>query len=126
MTNAPTQLYANLEDYGTIGILQTSSTLWDNARDVKFTYYSSAGANLGNDTYTKNQTNGAFFGYSADHRKQIAFVGVYPANLRNDTTNTFTSLVTRGTIHGGYYTIEIRNASSLNVYQTYTKKFKLP
>tara|TARA_R100001440_G_scaffold44488_2_gene64292 strand:- start:9302 stop:10738 length:1437 start_codon:yes stop_codon:yes gene_type:complete len=126
LTNAPTQLYANLEDYGTIGILQTSSTLWDNARDVKFTYYSSAGANLGNDTYTKNSTNGAFFGYSADHRKQIAFIGVYPGNLRNDTTNTFTSLVNAGTVQGGYYTIEIRNASSLNVYQTYTVNLNCP
>ena len=126
LTNASTQLYANLEDYGTIAILLTSSTLWKNASKVKFTYYSSAGANLGNDEYTKNQTNGAFFGYSADHRKQIAFVGVYPANLRNDTTNTFTSLVNAGTVQGGYYTIEIRNASSLNVYQTYTVNLNCP
>ena len=126
LTNAATQLYANLEDYGTIGILQTSSTLWDNARTVKFTYYSSSGAVLGNDEYTKNQTNGAFFGYSADHRKQIAFVGVYPANLRNDTSNTFTSLVNAGTVQGGYYTIEIRNSSGLNVYQTYTVNLNCP
>ena len=126
LTNAATQLYANLEDYGTIGILQTSSTLWNNARTVKFTYYSSSGAVLGNDEYTKNQTNGAFFGYSADHRKQIAFVGVYPANLRNDTSNTFTSLVNAGTVQGGYYTIEIRNSSGLNVYQTYTVNLNCP
>ena len=126
LTNAATQLYANLEDYGTIGILQTSSTLWDNARTVKFTYYSSSGAVLGNDEYTKNQNNGAFFGYSADHRKQIAFVGVYPANLRNDTSNTFTSLVNAGTVQGGYYTIEIRNSSGLNVYQTYTVNLNCP
>ena len=126
LTNAATQLYANLEDYGTIGILQTSSTLWNNARTVKFTYYSSSGAVLGNDEYTKNQNNGAFFGYSADHRKQIAFVGVYPANLRNDTSNTFTSLVNAGTVQGGYYTIEIRNSSGLNVYQTYTVNLNCP
>ena len=126
LTNASTQLYANLEDYGTIGILQTSSTLWNNARKVKFTYYSSAGAVLGNDEYTKNQTNGAFFGYDANHRKQIAFVGVYPGNLRNDTSNTFTSLVNAGTIQGGYYTIEIRNSSGLNVYQTYTVNLNCP
>jgi len=125
LTNAPTQLNANIEDYGTIGILQTSSTLWDNARDVKFTYYSSTGASLGNDTYSKSSANGAFFGYSSDYRKQILYVGVYPANLRN-WSSTFQALVTAGTIQGGNYTVEIRNSSGVNVYQTYTVNVNCP
>ena len=125
LTNAPTQLFANIEDYGTLSFLQTSTTLWDNVNQVDFEYYDSSGSSIGSDTVLKDFSNGAADNYSAVSKKQLLHLGCYPANLRN-WSSTFQTLVTNGTIQGGYYTIELQNASNLAATQKYTINVNCP
>ena len=125
LTNLPTSLYANIEDYGTIGILGTNQTSYDNARQVTFTYYSSAGAPLGSDTYTKTGSTGALFTWSTDSRKQIVYLGIYPGNLRNWST-TFNTLVTDETIQDGYYTVQLKDATGTVSSKLYTVNLNCP
>ena len=130
LTNSPTQLYANLDDYGTFAFLQSSSTLAIKVNDLLFTYYSSTGSLLGTDVVTKNVANGAFpvsaFFFLTQSDRFLLYAGVYPANLRNDTTSTFSSLVTAGTIQGGYYTVVARDTTPSAVTQTYTINLNCP
>ena len=130
LTNSPTQLYANIDDYGTFAFLQSSATLANKVNDLLFTYYSSSGSALGTDVVTKNTANGAFpvsaFFFFTNSDRFILYAGVYPANLRNDSTSTFSSLVTAGTIQGGYYTVVARDSTPTNMTQTYTINLNCP
>ena len=125
LTNAPTQLYANIEDYGTLSFLQTTTTLWDNVDKVVFTYYNSSGVSIGNESVTKNFINGAADSWSAVSKKLLLHLGCYPANLRN-WSSTFQNLVTNNTIQGGYYTIELQNSSNIAATQKYTINVNCP
>tara|TARA_R100000995_G_scaffold26961_3_gene11766 strand:+ start:944 stop:2383 length:1440 start_codon:yes stop_codon:yes gene_type:complete len=125
LTNAPTTLYANIEDYGTFAFLQTSGTLATNVTQIEFKYYDSDGSALGSEIVTKNFTNGAYDAYSAESKKQILYVGCYPANLRN-WSSTFQALVTAGTIQGGYYTVALENGSALATTALYTINVNCP
>tara|TARA_R110002020_G_scaffold10145_1_gene39271 strand:- start:138 stop:1553 length:1416 start_codon:yes stop_codon:yes gene_type:complete len=130
LTNSPTQLYANIDDYGTFAFLQSSSTLANKVNDLLFTYYSSTGATLGTDVVEKNTANGAYpvsaFFFFTQSDRFLLYAGVYPANLRNDTTSTFSSLVTAGTIQGGYYTVVARDSTPTAMTQTYTINLNCP
>lgn len=130
LTNSPTQLYANIDDYGTFAFLQSSPTLANKVNDLLFTYYSSTGSPLGTDVVTKNVANGAFpvsaFFFFTNSDRFILFAGVYPANLRNDSTSTFSSLVSLGTIQGGYYTVVARDSTPTAMTQTYTINLNCP
>ena len=130
LTNAPTTQYANIEDYGTLAFLQTSSSLSTKVNDILITYYSSAGASLGTDTITKEVATGAYpvsaFFWLQDVSRFLLYFGCFPANLRGDTTNTFTSLVTAGTIQGGYYTVVARDATPTATSDTYTINLNCP
>jgi hypothetical protein len=125
LTNAPTTLYANIEDYGTFSFLQTSGTLANNVAQIEFKYYGSDGSALGSEIVTKNFANGAYDAYSAEAKKQILYVGCYPANLRN-WSSTFQALVTAGTIQGGYYTVGLENGSALATTALYTINVNCP
>ena len=130
LTNAPTTQYANLEDYGTLAFLQTSASLSSTVNDILITYYSSAGASLGTDTITKEVATGAYpvsaFFWLQDVSRFLLYFGCYPGNLRGDTTNTFTSLITAGTIQGGYYTVVARDATPTATSATYTINLNCP
>ena len=119
LTNAPTTLFANIDDYGTFAFLQTTGTLATNVEQIEFKYYGSDGSALGSEVVTKDLSTGAFDVYSAESKKQILYVGSYPANLRN-WSSTFQALVTAGTIQGGYYTVGLENASALATTALYT------
>jgi hypothetical protein len=125
LTNAPTQLYANIGDYGTLSFLQSNSTLASAVNKVRFEYFDSDGSSLGNEEITKDFSNGAYDNWSAETKKLIVHLGCFPANLRNHST-TFQALVTADTIQGGYYTIELRNAGSFPVTQKYTVNVTCP
>jgi hypothetical protein len=116
LTNAPTTQYANLEDYGTVGalcpqILATFDT-------VVFTYYSTLGVTT-TESITPNLSPQANVAY------HLLYFGCYPANLQNYST-MFQGLVTAGTIQGGYYTFEARNASNDAISKLYTINVNCP
>ena len=112
-------MFANIDDYGTFAFLQTTGTLATNVEQIEFKYYGSDGSALGSEVVTKDLSTGAFDVYSAESKKQILYVGSYPANLRN-WSSTFQALVTAGTIQGGYYTVGLENASALATTALYT------
>ena len=114
LTNLPTSLYANIEDYGTIGILGTNQLSYDRARQVTFTYYEPDGTTT-SETYTKTGSTGALFTWSTDSRKQIVYLGIYPANLRN-----WSSVFPANTIQGGYYTVQLKRDDGTASSKLYT------
>ena len=125
LTNAPTTLYANLEDYGTFAFLQTSQTLATNVNHMRLDYYKADGSSLGNEAIVKDFSTGAFDVWSAEAKKQVLYFGAFPGNLQN-SSSTFQALVSAGTIQGGYYTVIARNSSNLPVLQTYTINVTCP
>ncbi len=125
LTNAPTTLYANLEDYGTFAFLQTTNDMSDNVYDVRFEYYNSSGVSLGGETIVKDFSTGAYDNWSAEAKKQVIYLGVFPGNLQNSST-TFNTLVTNNTIQGGYYNVTLRNQAGRNALATYTINVTCP
>ena len=122
LTNAPTTLYANLEDYGTFAFLAWNTTIAAAIDEFLITYYKTDGSTT-TETIEKSTANGAYpvtqggWNYVCD--KQLLYIGLYPANLQNHST-TFAALITAGTIQGGYYTIVGRNAANAETTKTYT------
>ena len=125
LTNAPTQLYANIVDYGALGFLQSNSTLASAVNRIEFEYFNSSGGAIGSETITKNFSNGAYDNWTAEAKKLITYIGCFPGNLRNHSS-TFQALVTANTIQGGYYTIELQNAGGIPVSQKYTVNVTCP
>ena len=101
LSNAPATQYANLDDYGTVSILDTN----DELHYIKLTYKDSTGTQIGTENIFKTSANGAFDSYNGYIGMNLIFFGCFPANLRNDNTSIFAGLVTGGTIQGG--TIEV-------------------
>jgi hypothetical protein len=126
LTNAPTTQYANIDDYGTMAFLSTDSTSANKVVRINFEYYSSAGASLGNDSITKTNSTGAYPYWNSLASRQLVYVGCYPANLRRDGSTTFASLVTAGTIQGGYYTITAYDSASNPMLESCTVNLNCP
>lgn len=109
LSNAPTTQYANLEDYGTFGLLMSSPFSASNIQGsthIEINYYSSSGGFLGTEDITHSAANGAFTYPTSDIVAQMLFVGIFPANLQGSST-LFQSLVAAGTIQGGYYEVAV-------------------
>ena len=123
LTNSPTTVDANLEDYGTFGIYQFDNA--SNVHEIRIMYYGSDDSALGNETITKDTSTGAFNTWSVDAEKQVIYLGAFPGNLQNSST-TFKALVTANTIQGGYYTINARNNASLPSTASYRINVKCP
>ena len=122
LTNAPSTQYANIDDYGTV-------SFWDDSGDplYRFTiaYYSSAGAYLGIDYIHRDTANGAYDKWDVDSKKQLVHFGCFPGNLKN-WASTFRTLVTAGTIQGGYYFVTPVDLSSDAMTQTYRINLNCP
>jgi len=119
-TNAPTTQYANDNDYGTVALFIPDLSPANNAVNVQFNYYDSSNSFLNTETVTKDVSTGAYLTWDTDIKKQMIFLGCYPANLRNWST-IFQGLVSAGTIHGGRIQVTINDNSSgsirpLNIY----------
>ena len=97
LSNVPATQYANLDDYGTVSILDTN----DELHYIKLTYKDSAGTQIGTENIFKTSANGAFDSYNGYIGMNLLYFGCFPANLRNDNTSIFAGLVTVGTIQGG-------------------------
>jgi hypothetical protein len=125
LTNAPKTQYANVNDYGTLALLQENQTQSDEIYRMEFTYYDSSGADIGSEFIGKGTATGAFDFWNAEVNKQLLFFGCFPANLQNWSSN-FQGLVSAGTILGGYYTIRFENAAGANTMSIYTIQVNCP
>ena len=98
LTNAPTTQYATLSDYGSLAALNIAA----NSLQVTFTYYNAAGATISSaDTVIRNDANGSYSVWSQEAEKRINYIGAFPGNLQNWSTN-FANAITAGL---AYYTI---------------------
>ena len=97
LSNAPLIQYANLDDYGTVAMLDNN----DELHYIKLIYKDSSGTLLGTENIFKTSANGAYDGYNGYIGMELLYFGCFPANLRNDNTSIFAGLITAGTIQGG-------------------------
>ena len=96
LTNAPATQYANIEDYGTVGILMLEpifdeSTPLDPDNGfamIRFDYYEEDGSFIDFETIRLDTTTTGGFPYLDRHyaKNRLNFAGVYPANLRGWST----------------------------------------
>lgn len=121
LTNAPVTQYANLDDYGTVGILAPN----DNLSYIRLTYKDSSGSALGNESISRTTANGAYDNFNAYIGMNLLYFGCFPANLRNHSS-TFQALVTAGTINGGSIEVTPFNASASQIGQQYTININCP
>ena len=121
LTNAPTTQYANLEDYGTLSMVTTNSTL----NRIRLNYFDSSGNPLGAEVILRNSANGAWNSWGDQIEKQILHFGCFPGNLQNSST-TFKALVTAGTIQGGHITVRALDSGLSPISQVYTIKLNCP
>lgn len=124
LTNAPTTLYANDNDYGTLGMLCFLPTSTDKIDNILLSYYDSSGGNLGDESVSQENATGgsSVVGTVTNHR--LLYFGAYPANLRGWST-TFRGLVSANTIQGGYYTVQAVNTAG-EAQQLYTINVNCP
>ena len=123
LTNAPTIQYANLEDYGTFGIWVPTAAHASDFTRVTFTYYKTDGSNE-TEYIEIEDSNGAYDTWTQTASNEILFFGCFPGNLQN-YSSMFQTLVTAGTIQGGYYTVQGRTDSSSRT-QKYTINVNCP
>ena len=128
LSNAPTTQFANLEDYGTFAFLDSNNDI----SAILFNYYNSSGVQIGSESLAQSLANGGGFSATQDIQKNLFYFGCFPANLRSygttgGTPTLFQSLVTAGTIQGGYYTMQAYKTISTNfVTQEYTINLNCP
>ena len=122
LTNAPTTQYANLEDYGTLSMVASTTDLYR----IRLNYYDSDNNFLSSDIVLRNSGTGAWSNpLTADSNKQILHFGCFPGNLQNWASN-FKTLVGLGTIQGGYITVEAQKQNSDEISKLYTIKLNCP
>jgi hypothetical protein len=113
LTNAPTVQYANITDYGTVGLLPKN----DNVSYIKLSYYNSVGASLGSENVSSGLSS------SANITQKILYFGCYPANLQN-WSSAFQALVTADTI--SYYTVQAFDSLNQERSKEYTININCP
>ena len=114
MSNAPTTQYANINDYGTVGLLPLNDSL----SYMRFIYYKTDGTSATEDVLTN------LFPSSVVTQKVLYF-GCFPGNLQNWST-IFNGLVSLNTIQGGYYTVQGFNVSDDAISALYTINVNCP
>ena len=123
LTNAPVTQYANLDDYGTLGILAPN----DNLSYIKIIYKDSSGSALGTaETIERKTINGAYDNFNAYIGMNLLYFGCFPANLRGDGTTQFANLITAGTIQGGSIEVTPFDVGANQIGKTYTIKLNCP
>ena len=121
LTNTPVDLYANLEDYGTLAFLAPN----DNLSFIRLTYKDSSSSTIGTEDINRTQANGAYNGFNDYIGMSLIYFGCYPANLQN-WSSTFQALVAAGTIQGGSIQIVAWNNSGGRISKKYTINLNCP
>tara|TARA_R100000781_G_scaffold114522_1_gene85548 strand:+ start:1182 stop:2657 length:1476 start_codon:yes stop_codon:yes gene_type:complete len=120
ITNAPTTLYANKEDYGTLAFYQYPNGSYY-VNYITFNWYDSSGSLLGTKQLNVNWTNGSGSSSSDNAATKINYFGAYPGNLRNWVT-AFESDID----DISYYTIQANNTSAGSPGKMYTVYINCP
>ena len=120
LTNAPTTQYANLEDYGTVGMLMPYV-----AEGIEIIYFDSSGGVLGQEQIDFTAANGGFVYPQADIQALSLYFGIFPANLQGSST-MFQGFVSAGTIQGGHYNFAVLNDTLQVASETYTINLNCP
>jgi hypothetical protein len=122
LTNAPTTQYANLEDYGTLSMVTSTTALYR----ILISYFNSAGVSIGSEYIDRDALNGAWDNpWTANSEKQILHFGCFPGNLQNSSA-TFQGLVSNNFIQGGSYNIRAYDSINDDISQTYTINLNCP
>jgi hypothetical protein len=121
LTNAPTTQYANLEDYGTLSMVTSTTALYG----IFIEYFNSAGTSINSEFINRSALNGAWNSWAALSARQILHFGCFPGNLQNSSA-TFQGLVSNNFIQGGSYTIVAQNSGLNDISKTYTIKLNCP
>jgi len=121
LTNAPTTQYANLEDYGTLSMVTSTTALYR----IFIEYFNSAGTSINSEFINRSGLNGAWNTWAALSARQILHFGCFPGNLQNSSA-TFQGLVSNNFIQGGSYTIVAQNSGLNDISKTYTIKLNCP
>jgi hypothetical protein len=123
LTNAPTTQYANINDYGTVGMLNGLPSTTQRIAKLNFQYFKKDGSSVTETVLQDYSAGGWSVGTALNSTTQLfLFAGIYPANLRN-WSSTFQALVTADTID--YYTVQAE-ALSGNLAQKYTIHINCP
>ena len=128
LTNAPTTQYANLEDYGTVGLWMVNGYGSFNVNGtvlIEIKYYGSDGVFISYEELYHSTANGGFDSYNGYIGTNLLFFGCFPANLQGSST-MFQNLVSAGTIQGGHYELVVQNDSGQLMSSIYTVKLNCP
>ena len=120
LTNAPTTQYANLEDYGTVGMLMPYV-----AEGIEIIYFNSSGSVLGQEQINFTSANGGFVYPQANIQALSLYFGIFPANLQGSST-MFQGFVSAGTIQGGHYIFAVLNDTGQVASEVYTINLNCP
>lgn len=121
LTNAPATQYANLEDYGTIGIFDPIGVNF-----IKIKYFDTAGVPFAVDNISKSTANGAYDVFVSLNQFNVLYFGIFPGNLRGNINSSLQTLINNGTIQGGSYTVEAFGANNTAISKTYTINLNCP
>jgi len=122
LSNAPTTLYVNVNDYGTLSFLNFLPTSTDRIKQINLVYYKNDGT-TSSEIVTQNYTNGGATNLD-NIFTQLLYFGAFPGNLQN-WSSTFQGLVALGKIKGGYYTVQAQNDAD-ELQQLYTINVNCP
>ena len=128
LTNAPTTQYANLEDYGTLGLWMVNGYSASNVNGiggVRATYYDSDGNYISDEEIYSYAANGGFNTNNGYIGTNLLFFGCFPANLQGSST-MFQNLVSAGTIQGGHYELVVMNDGGQVMSSKYTINLNCP
>ena len=96
LTNAPITQYANVDDYGVLPILASrGNTQPGDFRNINFKYFDSSDSFIGGDVIARTSVNGAYDIYNGVVGNEGLYVGAFPGNLRN-WSSEFKTLVDGG------------------------------
>ena len=110
LTNAPVEQYANIDDYGTFAMMTGNEDL----TRIKLSYYEADGTGASNNYVNRTEANGAWTTWTQNSRKQVIFLGCFPGNLQNWSTQFNPSIMEGGRI-------EVVALDGVNpISQTYT------
>tara|TARA_R100000655_G_scaffold18501_1_gene38896 strand:- start:441 stop:1874 length:1434 start_codon:yes stop_codon:yes gene_type:complete len=122
LTNAPTTQYANVDDYGTVGMLNfLPGGSADKINQLNFEYFKKDGSSV-TESKAQNFSHGGCTNLDST-KCMFLFAGIYPANLRNWST-VFQGLVAADTID--YYTVQAQSTAGSTLSQKYTIYINCP
>jgi len=124
LTNSPTTQYANVDDYGTMGMLMLNPLTPTNTQGtigVVFNYYDDSGAFIATETVNHSPSYGGFVYPDADIQALVLFFGVFPANLQNWSTIFNTNIA-----NIAYYDFKITNTAGHGLSELYKININCP